>query len=190
MEGSAQRLRIVGLSNTESRDIIRLLQAYITRPENVVRVDWEPDQLVLFAQHYAPDNYDNQPRKLNRVIVAGDIPVGVDGKPSQALQGDSSTYSETVVVVPAAILSEAQRRPALGARRLHLNAFLMSTTRSLTTSSRSCGTADFSGVNPPAGRCANTTGCPDPGYIRFAGRPVQPVRHLAPQRGALLVSER
>lgn len=73
--GFAQRLRIVGLSNTESRDIIRLLQAYVTRPENVVRVNWEPNQLVLFdnriTQHYAPDNYDGQPRKLNRVTIAG-----------------------------------------------------------------------------------------------------------------------
>lgn len=95
--GFAQRLRIVGLSNTESKDIIRLLQAYVTRPENVVRVNWEPNQLVLFdnriTQHYAPDNYDGQPRKLNRVTIAGDIPVGVDGKPSQSIQGDSSTYS-------------------------------------------------------------------------------------------------
>lgn len=90
--GFAQRLRIVGLSNTESKDIIRLLQAYVTRPENIVRVNWEPNQLVLFdnriTQHYAPDNYDGQPRKLNRVTIAGDIPVGVDGKPSQSIQGD------------------------------------------------------------------------------------------------------
>jgi taurine dioxygenase len=96
--GFAQRLRIVGLSNTESKDIIRLLQAYVTRPENVVRVNWEPNQLVLFdnriTQHYAPDNYDGQPRKLNRVTIAGDIPVGVDGEQSQALEGDASTYSE------------------------------------------------------------------------------------------------
>ena len=100
--GFAQRLRIVGLSNTESRDIIRLLQAYVTRPENVVRVNWEPNQLVLFdnriTQHYAPDNYDGQPRKLNRVTIAGDVPVGVDGTPSQALKGDSSTYSEIAPV--------------------------------------------------------------------------------------------
>lgn len=99
--GFAQRLRIVGLSNTESKDIIRLLQAYVTRPENIVRVNWEPNQLVLFdnriTQHYAPDNYDGQPRKLNRVTIAGDIPVGVDGKASQALHGDSFTYS---VVAP------------------------------------------------------------------------------------------
>jgi taurine dioxygenase len=100
--GFAQRLRIVGLSNTESKDILRLLQAYVTRPENVVRVNWEPDQLVLFdnriTQHYAPDNYDGQPRQLNRVTVAGDVPVGVDGRRSTAIQGDSAAYSETVVL--------------------------------------------------------------------------------------------
>ncbi|TLM80910.1 TauD/TfdA family dioxygenase [Pseudarthrobacter sp. NamE5] len=110
--GFAQRLRIVGLSNTESKDILRLLQAYITRPENVVRVNWEPNQLVLFdnriTQHYAPDNYDGQPRKLNRVTVAGDIPVGVDGRHSTAIKGDSSTYSETVVLEES-VFAGAQR---------------------------------------------------------------------------------
>ena len=110
--GFAQRLRIVGLSNTESKDILRLLQAYITRPENVVRVNWEPNQLVLFdnriTQHYAPDNYDGQPRKLNRVTVAGDIPVGVDGRHSTAIKGDSSSYSETVVV-DGSVSAGAQR---------------------------------------------------------------------------------
>jgi taurine dioxygenase len=68
----------------------------------VVRVNWEPDQLVLFdnriTQHYAPDNYDRQPRTLNRVTIAGDVPVGVDGRSSTALKGDSSAYSETVVL--------------------------------------------------------------------------------------------
>jgi taurine dioxygenase len=110
--GFAQRLRIVGLSNTESKDILRLLQAYITRPENVVRVSWEPNQLVLFdnriTQHYAPDNYDGQPRQLNRVTVAGDIPVGVDGRHSTAIMGDSSSYSETVVL-DGSVSAGAQR---------------------------------------------------------------------------------
>jgi taurine dioxygenase len=110
--GFAQRLRIVGLSNTESKDILRLLQAYITRPENVVRVNWEPDQLVLFdnriTQHYAPDNYDGQPRQLNRVTVAGDVPVGVDGRHSTSIKGDASSYSETVVVDESAFAG-AQR---------------------------------------------------------------------------------
>jgi hypothetical protein len=68
----------------------------------VVRVNWEPDQLVLFdnriTQHYAPANYDDQPRQLNRVTIAGDIPRGVDGRSSTSIKGDSSAYSETVVV--------------------------------------------------------------------------------------------
>jgi alpha-ketoglutarate-dependent taurine dioxygenase len=95
--GFAQRLRIVGLSNTESKDILRLLQAYVTRPENLVRVNWEPDQLVLFdnriTQHYAIDNYDDQPRRLNRVTVAGDIPHGITGEQSYSIEGDATDYS-------------------------------------------------------------------------------------------------
>ncbi|HEY2044383.1 MAG TPA: TauD/TfdA family dioxygenase [Jatrophihabitans sp.] len=93
--GFAQRL--VGLSGTESRDLLRLLQHYVTRPENIIRVPWQPNQLVLFdnriTQHYAVDNYDDQPRRLNRVTVAGDIPVGVNGESSFSITGDASHYS-------------------------------------------------------------------------------------------------
>jgi len=93
--GFAQR--IVGLSNGESRDILRLLQAYVTRPENVLRWRWEPGQLVLFdnriTQHYAIDNYDGLPRRLHRVTVAGDLPFGVTGKQSYAVKGDASHYT-------------------------------------------------------------------------------------------------
>jgi alpha-ketoglutarate-dependent taurine dioxygenase len=96
--GFAQR--IVGLSGTESRDILRLPQAYVTRPESVLRWRWEPGQLVLFdnriTQHYAIDNYDDQPRRLHRVTVAGDIPVGVDGKESYSLRGDASHYTPVI----------------------------------------------------------------------------------------------
>ncbi|MFE2889260.1 TauD/TfdA dioxygenase family protein [Streptomyces graminifolii] len=93
--GFAQR--IVGLSTTESRKILDLLQAYVTRPENVLRWRWSPDQLVLFdnriTQHYAIDNYDNQPRRLHRVTVAGDIPAGIEGKESYSIEGDASHYT-------------------------------------------------------------------------------------------------
>jgi len=92
--GFAQRL--VGLSGTESRDILRLLQAYITRPENVLRVQWSPGDVVVFdnriTQHYAPDDYGNQPRSLFRVTVAGDVPVGVDGTPSRIIEGDAADH--------------------------------------------------------------------------------------------------
>ncbi|MFD4880208.1 TauD/TfdA dioxygenase family protein [Streptomyces sp. NPDC058420] len=93
--GFAQR--IVGLSTTESRKILDLLQSYVTRPENILRWRWSPNQLVLFdnriTQHYAIDNYDNQPRRLNRVTVAGDIPVGIEGKESYSIEGDASHYT-------------------------------------------------------------------------------------------------
>ncbi|WP_030437682.1 TauD/TfdA dioxygenase family protein [Actinoplanes subtropicus] len=92
--GFAQRL--VGLSGTESRDILRLLQAYVIRPENVLRVQWNVGDLVVFdnriTQHYAPDDYGTQPRRLFRVTVAGDVPAGIDGRRSQILEGDTAGH--------------------------------------------------------------------------------------------------
>ena len=102
--GFAQR--IVGLSKGESKDILGLLQAYVTRPENILRVSWEPGQLVLFdnriTQHYAVDNYDDAPRRLNRVTVAGDIPAGLDGRQSYSVKGDASHYTPVAAVRAAA----------------------------------------------------------------------------------------
>ena len=98
--GFAQR--VVGLSAGESREVLDLLQRYVTRPENVLRWRWEPGQLVLFdnriTQHYAIDNYDDLPRRLHRVTIAGDIPVGVNGEQSYSIEGDASHYTP---VVPA-----------------------------------------------------------------------------------------
>jgi alpha-ketoglutarate-dependent sulfate ester dioxygenase len=96
--GFAQR--IVGLSIGESREILGLLQRYVTRPENVLRWRWETNQLVLFdnriTQHYAIDNYDDLPRRLHRVTIAGDVPVGVHGQQSYSIEGDASHYTPLV----------------------------------------------------------------------------------------------
>ncbi|GGX54766.1 TauD/TfdA dioxygenase family protein [Streptomyces fructofermentans] len=93
--GFAQR--VAGLSVGESRKILDLLQAYVTRPENVLRHRWSPNQLVLFdnriTQHYAIDNYDGLPRRLHRVTVAGDVPVGIGGTASRSIAGDASHYT-------------------------------------------------------------------------------------------------
>jgi alpha-ketoglutarate-dependent sulfate ester dioxygenase len=101
--GFAQR--IVGLTRAESVDILRLLQSYVTRPENVLRWRWSPEQLVLFdnriTQHSAVDNYDDLPRRLHRVTVAGDVPAGIDGRTSHSITGDASHYTP-VVRIPAA----------------------------------------------------------------------------------------
>ncbi|MCZ4509249.1 TauD/TfdA family dioxygenase [Streptomyces sp. ActVer] len=102
--GFAQR--IVGLSVSESRKVLDLLQAYVIRPENVLRHRWSPNQLVLFdnriTQHYAIDNYDGLPRRLNRVTVAGDVPVGIEGKESYSIQGDASHYTSVATYPTAA----------------------------------------------------------------------------------------
>jgi taurine dioxygenase len=98
--GFAQR--IVGLSTSESRRILDIFQAYVTRPENILRWRWSPNELVLFdnriTQHYAIDNYDDQPRRLHRVTAAGDIPVGIDGRRSHSIEGDASHYTSVAEV--------------------------------------------------------------------------------------------
>ncbi len=99
---------IEGLTTTESRDVLRLLQSYVVRPEHVLRWSWQPGQLLVFdnriTQHYAIDNYDDQPRRLSRVTVAGDVPVSITGERSRAIVGDSSHYS---AVPPESVVADA-----------------------------------------------------------------------------------
>ncbi|MDX6312921.1 MAG: alkyl sulfatase [Streptomyces sp.] len=94
--------RIVGLSSSESAELLRIFQSYVTRPENILRWTWSAGQLLIFdnriTQHYAVDNYDDHPRRLNRVTVAGDVPVGVDGRRSEQLVGDASHYTSVLEV--------------------------------------------------------------------------------------------
>ncbi|MGW1562014.1 TauD/TfdA dioxygenase family protein [Streptomyces sp. NPDC002144] len=94
--------RIVGLSGSDSADLLRILQSYVTRPENILRWTWSPNQLLIFdnriTQHYGVDNYDDHPRRLNRVTVAGEVPAGVDGGRSEQLLGDASHYSGVLAV--------------------------------------------------------------------------------------------
>jgi taurine dioxygenase len=96
--------RIVGLSSGESAALLQIFQSYVTRPENQVRWSWSPNQLLIFdnriTQHYAIDNYDDLPRRLNRVTVSGDVPTSVDGRRSRQLVGDASHYSR--ILEPAA----------------------------------------------------------------------------------------
>ncbi|MEV6212740.1 TauD/TfdA family dioxygenase [Kitasatospora sp. NPDC051914] len=88
--------RILGLPSGASLDLLRTLQSYVTRPENVVRWRWSVGDVVLFdnrsTQHYAPDDYDDLPRRLHRVTVAGDVPVGISGEPSYIIEGDDAAH--------------------------------------------------------------------------------------------------
>jgi alpha-ketoglutarate-dependent sulfate ester dioxygenase len=87
---------VLGYSPQASRDLIRILQEYVTKPEQTVRWRWREGDLAIWdnraTQHYAIFDYGTAHRRGERVTVAGPAPVGVDGKPSVLLKGDASAY--------------------------------------------------------------------------------------------------
>jgi alpha-ketoglutarate-dependent taurine dioxygenase len=87
---------VLGFSPQASRDLIRILQDYVTRPEQTVRWQWRVDDLAIWdnraTQHYAIFDYGTEHRRGERVTVAGPTPVGVDGRPSVSLRGEATTY--------------------------------------------------------------------------------------------------
>ncbi|WNZ27032.1 TauD/TfdA family dioxygenase [Leptolyngbya sp. NK1-12] len=93
--------QLQGLSTTESTEIVHLLQAYVTRPENTVRWQWQAGDVAFWdnraTQHYAIDDFGSQDRHVQRITIVGDLPVSVDGRTSQAIKGDSSAYNQLLV---------------------------------------------------------------------------------------------
>jgi alpha-ketoglutarate-dependent sulfate ester dioxygenase len=87
---------VVGLGPQASRDLIRILQEYVTLPEHTVRWRWRAGDLAIWdnraTQHVAVFDYGKARRRAERVTVAGPVPVGVDGRESVALEGDASEY--------------------------------------------------------------------------------------------------
>jgi taurine dioxygenase len=81
---------IVGLNSADSQRIIGILQDHITKPENTVRWRWRKGDVAIWdnraTQHRAIADFGDQPRHLRRATVAGDVPVGVDGRPSRAIR--------------------------------------------------------------------------------------------------------
>jgi taurine dioxygenase len=78
--------RLVGLPAADSRALLHVFQSHIERPENTVRWQWQAGDVAIWdnraTQHYGVDDSDDHERKLRRVTVDGDVPVGVDGRPS------------------------------------------------------------------------------------------------------------
>ena len=81
--------RFVGLGAAESAALFALFQARVTKLENTVRWNWRLGDLAIWdnraTQHYAIADYDDQFRRLSRVTLAGDIPVGVHGERSRVV---------------------------------------------------------------------------------------------------------
>jgi taurine dioxygenase len=89
--------QIRDVSAAESADLLRALQSHVTRPENTVRWRWRVGDVAFWdnraTQHYALADYGTQPRHVQRVTIAGDVPVGIHGERSKPLRGDASSYS-------------------------------------------------------------------------------------------------
>ncbi|KAA1420426.1 TauD/TfdA family dioxygenase [Mumia zhuanghuii] len=88
--------RFVGLNTYESHEIFELLQTRITKLENTVRWTWAPGDVAIWdnraTQHYAVADFDDQPREVRRVTVAGDVPVSIDGRTSVVRSGSSADF--------------------------------------------------------------------------------------------------
>jgi taurine dioxygenase len=85
-----------GFGKTESNTIYRLFQDRVTGLENTVRWRWTEGDVVIWdnraTQHYAVADYGTKPRIVRRVTIAGDIPVSVEGRPSESRSGNATAY--------------------------------------------------------------------------------------------------
>ncbi len=82
--------RFVGLSSQDSKRLFELFQDHITEWENVVRWRWAEGDVAIWdnraTQHRAINDYEDALRIASRVTIEGDVPVGVDGRPSTVLK--------------------------------------------------------------------------------------------------------
>lgn len=77
---------IVGVSDAESRHLLDLFYAHITKPEHIVRHRWQVGDVAMWdnraTAHYANRDYGDARRVMHRVTLRGDEPVGVTGRPA------------------------------------------------------------------------------------------------------------
>jgi taurine dioxygenase len=84
----------VGLSAADSQRLFAILQEHVIRLENTVRWRWAAGDVAIWdnraTQHYAINDYGDAHRVMRRVTLAGDVPVGIDGRRSVALKPASA----------------------------------------------------------------------------------------------------
>lgn len=72
---------IVGLDRAESNEILTLISDAYRKPEHQVRFSWRPGSVAFWDNratvHYGVNNYNDQPRLLERVLIA-DEPLYAD----------------------------------------------------------------------------------------------------------------
>lgn len=71
---------IEDVSAAESRSILDILYAHMTKPEHIVRHRWTAEDVVMWDNrstiHYANRDYGNFRRIMHRVTMSGDAPFG------------------------------------------------------------------------------------------------------------------
>ena len=88
---------IVGMTPRESQYFMEMLWEHAVRQEYTVRFRWRDGDIAVWdnraACHHAPtDIFEVEgERQLYRITLVGDVPVGVDGTPSKAIEGDPIT---------------------------------------------------------------------------------------------------
>ncbi|WP_288338744.1 TauD/TfdA family dioxygenase [uncultured Sphingomonas sp.] len=89
--------KLVGLRQADSQRIFNALQEHATLPENTVRWRWQPGDVAIWdnraTQHRAIADFGKQARHLRRATVAGDVPVGLDGRPSRAIKPEPAGHA-------------------------------------------------------------------------------------------------
>ncbi|SDG50482.1 TauD/TfdA dioxygenase family protein [Klenkia brasiliensis] len=72
---------ISGVSDAESRHLLDLFYAHITKPEHIVRHRWSEGDVAMWDNratlHYANRDYGDFRRIMHRITLRGDEPVGV-----------------------------------------------------------------------------------------------------------------
>ena len=85
--------RISGLHPRESQVLLEFLMEHAVRPEYTLRFRWQQGDLAFWdnrsTAHLAPlDIFESDfDRQLYRITLVGDVPVGVDGRRSKAIEG-------------------------------------------------------------------------------------------------------
>ncbi|WP_075779716.1 TauD/TfdA dioxygenase family protein [Streptomyces acidiscabies] len=85
--------QIQDISRAESRALLDMLLEQAVRPEYTVRFRWEPGSVAFWDNratiHLAPSDNAHLgfPRTMHRVMLAGEVPVGADGRESEGVTG-------------------------------------------------------------------------------------------------------
>ncbi|MCW2670657.1 MAG: Taurine dioxygenase [Frankiales bacterium] len=72
--------RVLGVSDAESRGLLDIFFAHLTKPEHMVRHAWQAGDVAMWdnrsTAHYADFDYGDFQRIMHRITLRGDIPRG------------------------------------------------------------------------------------------------------------------